>query len=365
MTPSQTPTPMPTPTPTIQIGAGAGATSVDAGMIALASALALSTITGCPFSWEGYRRRGKGPVGFREGESLAIRLFAEMSGGTLSGGVSGETELAFEPGPLRAGAYRVELAGGEPLLALVRLAGATLGFAPGASDLVARGSTHDIDGDTFEVARSTWIHLMRRIGFEVDLELERVGFTPRGGGEMRLSIAGPRVGLAPLDLRRRGELDALQIVSGAASLPAHVQQRQAARARSGVQIAGTSPAVQLLKLRAAGSGSVVAVTGIFGGLPLTVAAIAERGVSAESVGEKAAGEFRRLFAGTAVLPPHLLPSLLVAVAAGPGEASVLTTTRLPANILQLVELVSAFTGRRARVEGKPGRSGAVAIDPRS
>ncbi len=125
-----------------------------------------------------------------------------------------------------------------------------------------------------------------------------------------------------------------------------------------------APAVQLVKLRAAGSGSVVAITGVFGGLPLTVAAIAERGISAESVGEKAAGEFRRLFAGTGVLPPHLLTSLLV-VAAGSEGASVLTTVRLPSNVSQLADLVEVFTGRSVRVEGKPGRPGTVALEPRS
>jgi RNA 3'-terminal phosphate cyclase (ATP) len=354
-----------TPTPTIQIGTGPGTTAVDAGMTPLAATLALAAITGRPFSWDGYRRRGKGPAGFREGESRAVRLFVEMSGATVSGGGPGETELGFHPGALRAGAYRVELEGSEPLLALARLSVATLGFAPGTSELVARGSTHDIDGDTFEGTSSTWIHLVRRIGLDVDLHLDTVGFTPRGGGEMRFDVRGGRADLAHLALDRRGELDALQIVSGAASLPAHVQQRQAARARSGVQIAGTAPSVQLLKLRAAGSGSVVAITGVFGGLPITLAAIAERGVSAESVGEKAAGEFRRLFAGTAVLPPHLLPSLLVALAAGAREPSVLTTTRLPSNVAQLAALVEAFTGRGAAVEGKPGRAGAVAIDPRS
>jgi RNA 3'-terminal phosphate cyclase (ATP) len=355
----------PSPMPILPIGAGPGARSVDAGITALGATLALAVLSARPFSWEGYRRRGKGPFGFREGEARAVRLFAEMSGASVSGGGAGETELVFEPGPIRAGAYRVELDGGEPLLSVVRLAASTLGFAPGPSELVARGTTHDIDGDTFEVTSSTWIHLMRRAGLAVDLHLEMVGFTPRGGGEMRLAMGERPSRPAPLLLDRRGSLDALQIVSGAASLPAHVQQRQAARARSGVQIAGAVPSVQLLKLRASGSGSVVAITGVFGGLPLTVAAIAERGISAESVGEKAAGEFRRLFAGTAVLPPHLLPSLLVSVAAGANEASALTTTRLPANVSQLADLVQSFTGRVSRIEGKPGRPGMVAVDPRS
>lgn len=333
-------------------------------MTALASALALATTTGTSFAWEGYRRRGKGRVGFREGEWCAIRLFAEMSGARVSGGSAGETELTFVPGSLQPGSYRVELEGGEPLLALVRLAAATLGVAPGPSELVARGSTHDIDGDTFEVTSSTWIYLLRRMGLDVDLHLETVGFTPRGGGEMRLALVGRQGGgLSPLELEERAKLDALQIVSGAASLPAHVQQRQAARARSGVQLAGTPPAVQLLKLRAAGSGSVVAITGVFGGLPLTVAAISERGVSAESVGERAAGEFRRLLAGKAVLSPHFLPSLLV-VSAACEERSILTVTRLPVNIFQLSDLVKAFTGRSVRVEGKPGRPGTVTLEAR-
>ncbi|MGH9319563.1 MAG: RNA 3'-terminal phosphate cyclase [Vicinamibacteria bacterium] len=326
----------------------------------LEAALALSASTGVRFAWNDYRRRSKGPPGFCEPESRAIRLMAEICGARVSGGAAGETRISFEPGPPRAGSYRVELEGAEPLLSLVRAAAVPLALAEGESELIAVGATHGPEGDTFEVSSSTWLYWMKRIGVALELHLDRVGFAPRGQGELRLAVSGLERPASGIDLRARGKLETLQIVSTGAAVPTHVLQRQAARARSGVSIAEVPPTVQLLELSGRSAGSAVAVTGIFGGAPVTVAEIASRGISAESVGERAAVEFRRALASRAMLPSCLVEAFLIASSV-PSQRSCLTATRLPSNVHHLSELVRRFTGREVRVEGKPREPGAVLV----
>lgn len=335
----------------------------------LLAALALSTALGRAFVWEGFRRRSRTKAGFLAGfleeEASSVRLFAELSGASVQGGAAGESDLAFAPGTLTPGNYRLELPGEASLLAAVRAAALPLGLAAGASTLIALGATHGLDGDTFETSASSWLYWMKEMGFELALHLDQAGFAPRGGGEMRVEVQGSASELAPLRGETRAPLSAIQIVSAASSLPTHVHQRQAARARSGVSIAGVEPVVQLMKLRAKGSGSTVAVTGLYGSLPVTTAAISERGKSTEQVGERAAQEFRRMFSSNTVVPPCLVASLLVAAALSEGR-SLLTTATLPKNLQELVGLVAAFSGREARVEsGKPGQPGVLAVEPRS
>jgi RNA 3'-terminal phosphate cyclase (ATP) len=289
-----------------------------------------------------------------------LRFFTEICGATTSGGAASDSELTFSPASVRAGTFRVELSGSEPALRLLRAAAVALGRAPGAVEVSASGSTHAPDGEVFEVTSATWVRLARRIGLEVEVELELAGFAPKGGGEVRMRLPGRCERLEPLDVPGGGKLEALQIVSAASSLPAHVQQRQAARARSAIRVAGVEPAVQLVKLRAAGSGSTVAVTGVFDGLPLTVGAVSERGKSAEAVGEVAAREFRRLASVRGALPPVLLPSLLLAAALSDGRSR-LVTHRLPVSIPHVADVVRAFTGREVRIEGKAGSPGAVTL----
>jgi RNA 3'-terminal phosphate cyclase (ATP) len=331
----------------------------------LSAALALSSVTRRPFFWEAFRRRARAPSGFREADCAFVRLFAELSGATVGGGEPGDTELEFTPEKVRSGDYRVELRGEEPLLALLRAAALPLAFAEGSSTLVALGSTHALDGDTFEVSQTSWLYWMKETGIEAELHLEQAGFAPRGGGEVKLAVPGSVSALAPLMQGKRDPLSTIRIVSAASSLPAHVHQRQAARARSGISVTGVEATVQLMKLRARGSGSTVAVTGLFGALPITTAAIAERGRSAENVGELAAAGFRRMFASQAMLPPCLFGSVLVALSLA-NERSQITTSALPRNIQELMSLAASFTEREIRIEsGKPGQPGAVVLEPAS
>jgi RNA 3'-terminal phosphate cyclase (ATP) len=313
----------------------------------LEAALALSVATGQAFTWEKCRVQG----------SVPLKLFTALCGARIGEG----SDLRFEPGPLRKDSVRLELESAEPLLRLVRAAALPLGLSGASGTLTLTGITHAPESETFEVSSSTWVHGMRKAGFDAALHLERAGFAPKGGGEVSLTFGARPDAIAPLELGAKGELDSLQILSAASSLPSHVQQRQAARARSGVAIAGIDSTVQLLKLKAAGSGSTVAVTGIFSGTPITVSAVSERGRSVEWVGERAAAEFRRLLSGSAVLPPALLPSLLLVAAFAKGSSR-LSTYRLPLLSRSHAELVQAFTGRDVTVDGKPGGPGEMRVE---
>ncbi len=230
-----------------------------------------------------------------------------------------------------------------------------------ASALCLSGSTHAPGGDTFEVTSTTFGFFLRKLGIDASLELAFAGFAPRGGGEVVVRVEPKDVSsMQALELVKLDPLESIQILSGGASLPAHVQQRQAARARSGVQISGLEPSVQLLKLRARSAGSVVAVTGLFGEVPITFASVSERGKSAEFVGEQAAASFRRFSNQSAAVPELLVESLLPFLAFTAGESR-LTTPRLPVTVQAQARLIRAFTHREVVIEGKAGQPATIRV----
>lgn len=327
--------------------------SVESGTETLSTALALSVVTGRPFSWSGYRRRGK-PAGFRSDEERMVALFVAMSGASSNGGGAGDSELRFEPSGRQGGTYRSELSGAEPIVPWIEAAIVCASMAVEDSEIVLEGATHAAGQSTFEVLSTTWVHIAALLGIEVELNLERAGFVPKGGGSIRARVRGGRESLQAIELVGKGPLVSLRILSAGASLPTHVQQRQAARARSGVQITGIEPSVQLLKLRARGAGSTVAITGVFGETPLTVGAVSARGISAEAVGEQAAREFRALLKHSAVVPPGLVVSLITPLCLTDGP-SALTTHLLHPRAPDAVTIARAFTGRRIDIEGKVGK----------
>ena len=345
---------------------GSGDLTIESSASALRSALALSCASGLPFQWEGFRRKGKGSAspGLRPVDVESVRLFAQITGARVDGGGVGEDTVALHPGAVRPGEHRFDVLADEPMMPLLRAALLPLALHGRESTLRIAGSTHAPGGETFEVVSSTFHYFLGKLGIEVSLALECAGFAPRGGGEVSARLAsgpsGSVVAWEPLVLVDRAELASIQIVSAGASLPAHVQQRQAARARSGVHISGLEPTVQLLKLRARSAGSVVAITGRFGEVPVTFASVGERGKSAESVGEQAARTFRRFASQTAAVPEILVDSLLPFLAFAQGESRI-AISRLPAVAPGLAALIRAFTGREVEIDGKVGRHARIRI----
>ncbi|GMR23833.1 MAG: RNA 3'-terminal phosphate cyclase [Acidobacteriota bacterium] len=340
---------------------GSGGLAVESSASALRSALALSCASGLPFRWEGFRRKGSTSPGLRPVDAESVRLFAQITGARVDGGGVGEDTVALEPGPVRPGEHRFEVPADEPLMPLLRVALMPLALAGRESSLLLAGSTHAPGGETFEVVGSTFHYFLGKLGIEVSLALEYAGFAPRGGGEVSARLAsGSDAAWEPLVLVDREELASIQIISAGASVPAHVRQRQAARARSGVHISGCEPTVQLLKLRARSAGSVVAITGRFGQVPVTFASVSERGKSAESVGEEAARAFRRFTNQPAVVPEILVDSLLLFLAFAQGESRI-ATPRLPAVAPGVAALIRAFTGREVRIDGKVGQQARIRV----
>ena len=344
---------------------GTGDLTIESDAAALRTALALSCATGLPFRWEGFRRKGSPSPGLLRFDAEAVRLFARISEARVEGGDVGEDTVELEPGPMRPGEHRFDVPGDESMLPLLRAALMPLAHAGGESALLLAGSTHAPGGETFEVTSSTFHYFLHQLGIEVSLGLECAGFAPRGGGEVSARL--PPQPRPPEDtvwgalvFVDREELESIQIVSAGASLPPHVRERQAARARSGVHISGLEPTVQLLKLRARSAGSVVAITGLFGEVPITFASVSERGKSAESVGEQAAWAFRRFANQPAVVPEILVDSLLLFLAFARGESRI-TTPRLPAAAPGQAALIRAFTGREVEIDGKVGQQARIRV----
>ena len=327
----------------------------------LLAALALSAATGRGFRWVGFRGNASG---LRVSEAQWVQVFASLCEAKAFTGEAGGRIVQLEPAPPKfvvAGEHEIAIPGDESALPFLRAVLLALARAEGASRLTVKGSTHAPGNETFEVTSSTWMGLLKPLGVELGMQLDSAGFLPRGGGEITAHVTGGRRWKGA-DWSKRDGLDAIQIVSAAASLPAHVQQRQAARARSGVAILGYEPFAQLLKLRAGSTGSVVAVTGSFGGLRVTMASVSERGKSAETVGKEVSAAFRRYAQQPRVVPEGLVDSLLpfLAFAEGP---STLTTPRLLPRAIACAQLVEAFTGRKVEIDGKPNGPATLTIPP--
>ena len=94
------------------------------------------------------------------------------------------------------------------------------------------------------------------------MTLERWGWYPRGGGEVRLTI-GPARRLTGVQWRTPAEISAFQALSAAAQLPEHVARRQAARVAARL---GEAVPVAIVPAGGQDPGSLVFLWGPQGGV---------------------------------------------------------------------------------------------------
>jgi RNA 3'-terminal phosphate cyclase (ATP) len=234
-------------------------------------------------------------------------------------------------------------------------------MAEGTSEVVLRGGTHVRWSPPFNFVESCWLPLISKAGLSLEVRLEKAGFYPKGGGSVSARIHGGGA-LQGLKMTERGALRSLEIVSATAGLPGHVRNRQAGRARVGVQAAGARPSVQLVELQAFSPGSVVAITGVFEKTRVVTSALGARGKPAETVGEEAAAAFRFYLERPGALDEHMADQLILplVLARGPSEY---TTVRVTEHLKTNVDVIRTFLERKIEIEGEIGSPGRVNIGP--
>src|SRR5262249_55368263 len=194
----------------------------------LRSALALSILTGRPFKLVNIRANREKP-GLRPQHLMCVRAAGTICNALYKGASVGSSVLVFEPRELKAGKYHfgIGTAGATALvLHTLYLPLALLGAGP--SEVTITGGTHNEHAPCYHFLETTWNGYMRRLGLQIELEMLRPGFYPRGGGEIR-AVIHPCSRVNGLKLTTCPELTTAGGFSAVAGLLESVARRQARR----------------------------------------------------------------------------------------------------------------------------------------
>lgn len=190
----------------------------------LRSALTLSMITGRPFRIERIRARRPKPGLLRQ-HLTAVQAAAAISGATVDGAHPGSQTLQFVPGKIRGGDYRFAIGtAGSCTLVLQTLLPA-LWFADAPASLLVSGGTHNPAAPPVDFLLRAWLPLLRTMGVDMDVELQRHGFYPAGGGAV-LARVRPQGALQPLCLMERGALLGTTAIAVVAGIPGEIARRE-------------------------------------------------------------------------------------------------------------------------------------------
>jgi RNA 3'-terminal phosphate cyclase (ATP) len=348
-------------------GAGEGGGQI------LRTALSLSAITGKPFAVSRVRANRLKP-GLRPQHREAARATARIVDAELSGDEVGSDRLSFRPRrPAAAGewAFDIGTAGSTPLLFQTVCWPLALAGAP--SSLVLRGGTHQDHAPTFHYLALVWAPAVARLGFRFGLELQGAGFYPEGGGEFTARVE-PAHPMPPVDLRHRGTLRDVEVVSMVSGLGFEVADRQATRALRRLRDAGIAAEAERVPLLVRGSkGGHVLVVASFERTRAGFGAVSARERTPEQLADDAADALCAHLRGGAALDPHLgdqllLPAALVAAGRLPSPAGVVPSVRysvgaVTQHLLTVADVIRRFLDVEVAVLGREGEEGEVRVQP--
>src|SRR5512143_2652626 len=300
---------MPEPLPIVLDGsAGEGGGQI------LRTALALSAITGRPFTLVRARANRLKP-GLRPQHREAARAVAALCDAEVKGDDVGSSRLEFRPRRAAApGEFTLDIgtAGSTPLLFQTVCWPLALAGAP--STVTLRGGTHQDHAPSFHYLALVWAPAVARLGFKFGLELQAAGFYPEGGGEFTAAVE-PAHPMPPLDLRQRGTLQEVEVVSMVGGLGYEIADRQASRALRGLREAGISAQAERVPVPARLSkGGHVLIVSTFERTRAGHGAVSARERTPEQTADEAVRGFRDHLARGAAVDRHLGDQLLLPAA---------------------------------------------------
>jgi RNA 3'-terminal phosphate cyclase (ATP) len=179
--------------------------------------------------------------GLRLQHMAVVRAIGELVGADIEGLHVGSQDVTFVPGPVASERDRymwdIGSAGSTTLLALALLPVLMVRTRDTVVEL--RGGLFQDFAPSFYHLANVVVLLLRRMGFQVEIEMKRPGYVPRGGGVLELKVSPAQLPLRPLVLDNRNEVHRVWGIALSSHLGERsVSERMAQAAQRALEVAG-------------------------------------------------------------------------------------------------------------------------------
>ena len=319
----------------------------------LRTSLSLAALTGRPFRLS-HLRANRAKPGLRPQHLTAVRAVARLCGAALTGDTLDSRTLEFRPAmPPQPGEHHFDVSdaaqggsAGAVMLILQAVLWPLL-FAGGPSHLVLRGGTHVPMSPPYHYLAHVARPVFTRMGATFELELERWGWYPAGGGVVRASImAVARLDAPPFE---RLPVERVTGVAAVTNLPANIPQRMAGRATNLLTAAGRRSQIEPRRENGAGPGAGICLWVPQGGFT----SIGRPGLPSERVAEAAVAEALAFLDNGAMVDRHLADQLLLPLALAHGRTRY-TTDQLTLHTTTSADLLRLWLDTTIAIDGELG-----------
>lgn len=274
----------------------------------LRSSLTLSLSSGRPVRIKQIRA-GRRKPGLMRQHLACVRAAATISNGSVSGDELGSQQLSFAPGKVQAGDYHFAVGSAGSAALVLQTVLMPLLLAEQASTVRIEGGTHNAWAPPVDFLQLSFLPQLQKMGAEVELRMERVGFFPAGGGILYATIQ-PIQQAKTFSLMERGSQGPHYAMIRRAHLTAGIADREWEAMRR-VVFWDSSQRRDIDHLESAGPGNSVHGILQFENVTEVVTSFGSRQRGAKQVGREAGKLACSYLNGTAPVGEHLADQLLL------------------------------------------------------
>jgi RNA 3'-terminal phosphate cyclase (ATP) len=324
----------------------------------LRTALALSAILKKPCTIHHIRSKRKNP-GLQAQHLEAVEALARITEAETEGVKFGSQKITFNPNEILPGDYQFEVKTAGSVTLILQAIFLPLCLAQGNSTLTLIGGTHVPWSPPFHFFSQVLLPTLESMGISVNATIEKWGFYPRGGGNVKLKIK-PVHELRPINLVERGSLKRVRGLSAASNLPKHVAERQREQALKRIQgeLNIDAEISILYDAPSIGQGSFLFLLTEYGKVLAGFSSLGSRGKPAEKVADEAVDVLKEYINAEGCIDPHLADQLIPFMALAKGNSS-FTTTQMTDHLLTNLWVISHFLEGKVRESGEIRRRGRV------
>ncbi len=330
-------------------------------------AVALATVMREPIHMINIRAKRPKP-GLRSQHLLAVKACCTFSEGSVEGANLDSQEITYFPGKnLNGGEFFFDIgtAGSATMLAFALIAPALFGTRP--SRFTITGGLFQDFAPSFFHLQEVLVPLLRRMGADINLSLERPGYVPKGGGIMIAEIAPLGGFLKPLSMTHQGKVAKIQGIALASNLSdQRVAQRLADRCAQVLRKRGYDSDLEVMEdFTAAQKGAALTIwaqseTACFLGADQA----GKRGRRSEAIADFVAASLIEDLDTGACTDRHLADQLILFAALAKGLTEY-TVPHISEHVKANLWLVEKILGARSEVDGRTLKINGIAYDPPS
>ncbi|HUU41850.1 MAG TPA: RNA 3'-terminal phosphate cyclase [Desulfatiglandales bacterium] len=324
----------------------------------LRTALTLSALFKTRMHISHIRSNRKKP-GLRPQHLLAVTALAAITGAKVEGAKVDSQKLIFTPGEIKAGNYRFQIgtAGSTGLVMQTIIPVLLFGKAPSRVEI--SGGTHVPWSPSFHYIEAVFLPALRKMGADVSIDIDKWGWYPKGGGNIRALIKN--VGeLKAINLTNRGKLLDLYMLSAVSNLPLHIAERQRDQAMKQIGRLGVSPRVSIENAPSIGQGTVLFLAAQFEGSRVGFFSLGKKGKRAEEVADETCNEFLTFLDSKDVIDMHLADQLVLYMALAQGNSTFIAED-LSKHLLTNIWVIEHFLPVSFDVNEETGKVGVEGI----